>query len=453
MALVELTLVAATIGLLATPYPALALLPGTAAAAGVWMTRYPVIALYAIVFLIPFGAMRKLGALNLPWLLAGFLIALLLVHLAMRRPPPNGRSSTLWLLLGAYFCVNLIATSLSPYPDTARYQLFLIISAYIFVVLVLFFLSETGYRQALPRVIVWSVSLGALLSIAGYALGVDAFSDAGYGGPRDRFVGGAIDPNNQAMMIVFALPLVVHIALFSPRPGVRLAMAGLGFLNLLALGLTLSRSGFLMVILMALALLIHYRRLIHPRRLGVMIAGAAVAGAVLLTAVPSRFLERQESLAEWDDRSLLRRTSYLVVGWEAFRDRPIIGSGPGTFHHFYAQSDVTRLFSALESRRKRRAHNTYLEVLVGSGLLGFGLYMGVLAWVWRDFRRAERSLADHGDAAAADLTACYRIAFGVLLVFLLMLSDMFHKYMLLSVALSQVAVSIAGRPGSRRDER
>ena len=453
MPLLEVTLIGATAGLLVSPYPALALLPGVLAAAGIVMARYPVIALYAIILLIPFGALRKIGGINLPWVLAMFLLALLAVQVTIGRTLPGRWSSALWPLMLAYLGVNVVSAGLSAYPNTATYELFLILSAYVFVLLVMCFLSEEGFARTLPRVIAWSLSAGSLLSIASYALGVQAFTETTHGGARVRFVGGAIDPNNQSIMILFAMPLIVHLALSAPTRRERLVMAGLGFLNVLSLMLTLSRSGFLMGILMALSLLFHYRRRLHPKRLGAVIALGVIAAMALAAALPSAFYQRQESLAEWDDRSLLRRTSYLGVAWDAFVQHPVIGSGPGTFVEIYGESEVTRLFTSKEARTKRRAHNTYLEILVGSGLLGFGLYMAVLGCALFDLRRAERMFCARGDRANAELVACYRIAFSVLLVFLLVLSEMYHKYMLLSLGLSQVAVHLAGRAveAPRRD--
>jgi O-antigen ligase len=436
-------LIATTVALLASPYTALALLPGPVVLAALFLLRYPPIALYGIVFLIPFGAFRKLGGVNLPWMLAAFLLAVLAIQLAMSRTLPRQWRSSMWLLLLAYLGVNVISAELSDYPETARYEIFLIIAAYIFILLTMTFLNRDGFRHSLPRVIAWSISIGSLLSIAGYYLGFEVFTETTHGGPRERFIGGAIDPNNQAIMILFALPLIVHLALHAENRRERLIMKGLGLLNVFGLMLTLSRSGFLMCIIMALALVFHYRRLFPPRRLGAVIAGAALVSTVLFAAVPSSFFQRQESLAAWEDRSLLRRTSYLGVAWEAFLDHPILGSGPGTFVNIYGASEVTRLFTSKEARRQRRAHNTYLEILVGSGLVGIALYMSILLKAHNNLRDAEKSFAANGDQTTADLVACYRIGYVVLLVFLLMLSDMYHKYMLLSFALSQLALYFA----------
>ncbi len=443
MALLEFTLLAATVGLLLTPFPLLALAPGVATVAGIWMTRYPAVALYAIVALIPFGALRKVEGLNLPWMFAAFLLALLFVQVAIRRTVPVQWATSLWLLLFAYLGVNALSTGLSAYPDRAKHELFMIVSAYIFILLVMTFVSEVGFRRTLHRVIVWSASVGSLLSIGSYATGITAFTETN---AQTRFMGGAIDPNNQSIMILFVAPLIAHLALFAEKRHERMVMTGLGLVNVLGLLLTQSRSGLLMGLLMALALLVHYRKHLQPKRLGALIAGGALATILLLAALPASFYQRQESLAEWQDTSLIRRTSYLVVAWRAFQQHPIIGSGPGSFAAIYAQSDVTRLFTSKEDRRARRAHNTYLEILIGSGVLGLSLFLVILLYSWHSLRRAEEMFSARGDDATADLVGCYRIGFAVLLLFLLMMSDMQHKYMLLSLGLSQVAVYLAHRP-------
>ncbi len=450
--LLAVVLTAATAGLLMSPWPVLALVPGPAAVGGALLLRRPELALYATVFLIPFGAFRKIGGVDLPWVLAAFLIAMLALRLAVDRRFPEVAASPLWPWLLAYFGVATVAAALSPFPDVARHEVFLTAVAFSFILLAMAFLTREGYRAHMPRVLAWSISIGSFLGVLGGLFGIGVFAETTPTGEvMDRTVGGAIDPNNQSAMILFCLPVVVHLALFAESPRERLVMTGLLGINVLGLLLTQSRGGFLAGVLTAGVLVVHHRHLLHPKRLGLFVAGGALGLLALLAVAPPDIFERQTTLVEWEeDRSLSRRSSYLGVAWDAFLERPALGSGPGTFREHYARSDVTRLYSLVPERQRREAHNTYLEFLVGTGVIGLALWLGALAWALGAFRRAERAFAARGDHAAADLTAAYRIGFAILLLFLLMLSDTYHKYMLLGLALAQAAVFHAGVLGEKR---
>lgn len=433
----------ASVALLASPYAALAPLPAVAFLAVLVLLKRPALALYGIILLIPYGAYREIGGVGVPWLLAGFLLALFCWRSVYERRLPGIVPSALWPLLLLYVGWNVISAALSPWPS-AREELFLLIAAGAFVLVAAAFLPARALSTTLPRLLIGSVSFGTLLGIVGYYLGLDAFALDNPEGAEYRAAGGAIDANNQSAMIMFVLPLAVHLALHSPSRLERWVMAGLALVNLFGVLMTMSRSGFLVCVLGVALLLIHYRHLLQPRRIGVMLAGALLAGGVMVLALPPSFFERQGSLVEWKDASLNRRASYVGVAMAAIVEHPVVGSGPNVFQELYQQSDVTRMFTAHHERRKRRAHNTYLEVLVGTGVIGLGLFLAIYYTALRDLGRAQAAFAAGGAPLTADLMACWRIGFFLLAVFLFTASDLYHKYVLLTLGVSQVALLAAG---------
>lgn len=434
-----------TVACLASPYPALAVAPPLGVAAGLIFARWPAIALCIIIALIPYAALRKLGgSINLPWLLAGGLLALLPLRMAMEKRWPFTAQSAMWPLLLAYLLVNLVSAMVSPFPDEAYKAVTMIAAAQMFIALIISYGTRDLLLTVLPRLVTWSITGGSLLGIVGYVFGIAMFGEDHPDGAAYRANGGAIDPNNQCIMIVFAIPLVVHLAVHAKSRLERLVMSGLVGINVLGVMLTISRSGLMMCMLTLAVLFVRYRALITPRRLGVVVAGGMLGCAVLLAVLPQSFFERQGSLAKWEDRSLSRRSSYLSVAMDAIQQRPILGSGPDTFKEYYAQSDVTRLYTKQADRMQRQAHNTYVEVVVGTGVVGLALYLAILHRAWRHFRMAETAFQTAGEAEAADLMGCYRLGFIVLLLFLLMMTEMYHKYMLLSLGLSQVALRASG---------
>lgn len=452
-ALIGLVLGLATMAALASPYPVLALGPAIGALGGTVVLRRPEVLVYAIVAMIPFGAYRKIGGINLPWLCVAILAALLPIRMAISHRLPGLLPTMLWPLLLAFLGVNTLATLLSPFRETADHELFVLTMSELLILLVIAYLPPRGLTVVLHRVVVWSIAVGSLLGLAGYVFGINALSEGNPDGTDYRAMGGAIDPNNQSIMTLFALPLTVHLALTSESRRERLVMTGLSFVNVLGVLLTMSRSGFLMLVVTCGLLGWHYRHLIRPRRLGLMIAGGLVGGVVMIGLLPQEFWTRQGSLVAWEDRSLSRRTSYLGVAAEAIAANPVLGTGTGTFQDHYARSEVTRMYTAQAQRMRRHAHNSYIEVIVGSGVIGLALYLAIVLVILRHLTLARRAFERRGDSRMADLMACYRIGFSVLCVFLLMLSDPTHKYLLLTAGLSQVALGLSGalerRPSSR----
>jgi O-antigen ligase len=431
---------------LISPYPVLALGIPVAVGGALMLARKPTLALYVIVAMIPYGAMRKLGggAVNLPWALAGGLLLLLPVKMAVEKRWSFTTGSSLWPLLISYLLIALVAALRSPFPDDAFTAVAMIIAAQMFVALVIAFGDRTFLVETLPKVITWSITGGSLLGIAGFAFGIAMFGVDRPDGAEYRAVGGAIDPNNQCIMIVFCIPVIVHLVMHSKGRLERLVLIGILGINILGVMLTISRSGLLMCLLALGALAVRYRSLITPRRLGAVVAGGMLSLAVLLAVLPQSFFDRQASIGKWQDRSLSRRSSYLTVAFDAFQLHPLLGSGPDTFKDYYAESDATRLYTKKTERMERQAHNTYVEVLVGTGIVGLTLYLLCLHRAWMHFRLAEAAFRLRGDPKAADLMACYRLGFLVLMLFLLMMTEMYHKYMLLSLGLSQVALRESG---------
>ncbi|MCK5667144.1 MAG: hypothetical protein KAI17_26840, partial [Thiotrichaceae bacterium] len=74
---------------------------------------------YIIIFLIPFGEYRKIGPLNIPWLLAMLVLAVAALDIVQGKLSIKALKGKIWYYLFPMLFVNLIATGLSPYPETA----------------------------------------------------------------------------------------------------------------------------------------------------------------------------------------------------------------------------------------------------------------------------------------------------------------------------------------------
>ncbi|MEM6329353.1 MAG: O-antigen ligase family protein [Planctomycetota bacterium] len=117
------------------------------------------------------------------------------------------------------------------------------------------------------------------------------------------------------------------------------------------------------------------RRLRMPVLTGVGVCGV-LAGALLWQSV--LYLEREDS-GGVSRHSVQQRTAFAYVSWRMFCDHPLTGVG---FGRFYDQklpylSDRSQVFE-LESLRELHHHNTFLGLLVETGMIGLAAYAAVL---------------------------------------------------------------------------
>jgi O-antigen ligase len=446
---------------LLTEYPYLAVLPALGVLALLLFGRHPEFGLYAIIFLIPFGNFRSISGplqnIKLHWLLALALLVIVAMRLLTDRSFVKRFQSNLWPWLFGFLTVSLLSTFLSEYKSDAVGQVALTLVAILFVGLTISLVDKAGVTRHIPIVIGFAVSLGSLLAVLGEFLNVGWFSldEQSF----SRSTGGTANPNALAMQIVFVVPFLVFWLTHARRRWIQL-LAGFSIvINLAALVGTFSRSGALVVGASFLALFFINSRGIQTKQLGLVFAGAVLTLIIGAAMLPQSFWERQATLfSNSKERSLDRRGAYVIVARDAVLKRPLLGHGPGTFPELYAASKWAQVYlsksdtlgrpsgkvgTRSEEAKRRYAHNTYLEVVVGTGIIGLVLYVGLLIRAIRNMLRARRRLLARGDRYHADEVTHYLVAFIFLLIFLAMFSDVFQKYMLLCLGLSQVWLRVA----------
>jgi O-antigen ligase len=175
-------------------------------------------------------------------------------------------------------------------------------------------------------------------------------------------------PNEAAMLLELALPLLVAAAWSKASSRWRLPLTLAAMATLLAIVLTFSRAG-VVTALLALGLLgILAARSGQRARLHTAAAIALVVPLALLwTAVVDQGLDRR-LLAGLDESSSLQppRTQFWSVATEMLRDRPLLGVGPDNFRWRFAD------YAGIDADNLGiHAHNQYLEALADTGLLGF----------------------------------------------------------------------------------
>jgi O-antigen ligase len=181
-----------------------------------------------------------------------------------------------------------------------------------------------------------------------------------------RFAAGGVDNNDLAMMLALAIPMAWYLAMTYRQPLRRWACTAYLPVALFAIGLTGSRGGMLATIVALLIVPLTMTRL-SPVRRGIAIALLWISGVVAVTYVPQTLMERLASTTtEVEGGRLGGRWKIWQAGLKAFAQKPIVGYGPSAFK---------RAIDPWLLQKNQVAHNSFLSVLVESGLVGLLLFL------------------------------------------------------------------------------
>jgi len=169
----------------------------------------------------------------------------------------------------------------------------------------------------------------------------------------------------------------------------QLILVGLMPLMLAGIYVSYTRSVWLGAGLGALTVLgLTLRGSWRPLVLGTIVSSALAVG---VTQMDKLVAFRREYSAAQTAESVNVRGSFVYLSWQMFLDRPLWGVGFGQFPQAKLAylSDRTSAVN-LEATRRYVHHNMFLSVLTETGLIGFALFLAVLAgWGqmgWRLFR-------------------------------------------------------------------
>lgn len=195
---------------------------------------------------------------------------------------------------------------------------------------------------------------------------------------RGRVHGTLVYPNALAGAVLLLLPLsLVTIAAVTRDQRGSIRAAALGTLLVLGIGGLVwsgSKSGWLIALLMAAVGLL---RSPWGRR------WARIAIPILLALGLLAFGLRFQRYFRQGAPSVGARMDYWRAAVQTTLERPLTGTGPGTFQRPYAR------LKAPDAEMARLVHNDFLEQFSDSGVPGGIAYLvWILAWILRSGRRA-----------------------------------------------------------------
>lgn len=267
----------------------------------------------------------------------------------------------------------LIAVLLSSFPahdPTKTLEHFL---SYLKLVFFFFLIIQLTESKAHLKLIILTIVGATIFSLVFGIVGM--FLPLPFLGPVEqgfRFRGLTSDPNIIAIHILIIFPFLVLYFFKEKRKLYKLLLAILIFISFVSLISTFSRSatiGFAVIIVLLLFTLRHNRT---------MMIIAIFAFLISLFFVPDMFWERLISLKNiYQDPSLRWRVQLFRGALDLFFKNPILGIGAGNFVLISHQFALEHL----------AVHNTFLEIAVETGFIGFFFYIGlVVSYLCRLYR-------------------------------------------------------------------
>src|SRR5688572_14503370 len=240
----------------------------------------------------------------------------------------------------------------------------------LFVVLIMVWeLASTPQRQ---RGLLVAYVLGAAVpAIATIVLYVQQ------GGSGVRYSAGGADANNLAMTLALGLPIAWYLGMTASQPLARWIFRAYIPLCILATGLSGSRGG--MLTLMVALLVVPLTLTLSAGRLTAAIALLTLSGALAVTYVPDRVVERLGTTStEVQDARFGGRIKLWRAGLIAYTRRPLMGYGVSSF--------VPAVKPQL-GPMALVAHNSFLSVLVEEGMIGLLFFLLMLLSVFLSIRK------------------------------------------------------------------
>lgn len=270
-------------------------------------------------------------------------------------------------------------------------------------------------------------------------------------GDYGRLTGGLGDSNDQAAVLVAAIPIAVALGSVVSQRWLRNLAWLAGVFCIAGVVNTASRGGLVALsVVMVAAVAVGGRwRLRAALLLG--ISALAIVGYIAILA-PATARERV-TMASSSGRSDLWR-----VGWQIVRAHPFNGVGSGNFQGsavHYVQKAGPLTSASLIVDTPHVAHNVYLEVLADLGIPGLALFFGVAAFSLLAAGQAARAFERQGDTQFELVARCLVLAVVGLLAADVFLSGQFSKQLWLIFALCSATVTVSrnSRRHATRDFR
>lgn len=303
------------------------------------------------------------------------------------------------------------------------------------------------------RAVAWTLSL---ISIPLSLSAISAFSQGGMGNIDlthgwERITGYraglTANPNDLALMINLMMPFTIGLMLSARRLPTRLLLGSMALLDVVAVGATYSRGGFLTL----MTIIATYLWCLPGKARRRLLVAIICLGIVALPLIPSGYWSRLSTItdihADQTDSAQERWTD-MLKSVHIIAAHPVVGVGAGM--------DVLALNNA-RGDTWRHVHNIYLEYGVDLGLPGLLLFLLLYYQVFKNARLARRLSSDRPEHETlyrlSESILVVLIAFGVSAFFHPVAYEFYFYYIAgLAVAVGSIATTIRQRTRERPSE-
>ena len=236
------------------------------------------------------------------------------------------------------------------------------------------------------RITVWASIVAILLTaVPTTYYSLTGYVSSAYGSRQSAL---SMDPNYLAVALVMIFPFCIYQALLTRRKMAKLFAFGTAGVLIAALFATQSRGG-----MVAMAVTLFTMAVLSNRRsLGITVLIVVLIGGWFAT--PERVKQRfKETSVEEGARSLTaaqagvqNRLLVWKACWGIIKDHPVFGAGPGWV--YWRVRDYGYPTGSL-------AHNKYISIAAGGGMVLLFFYMGALVLTVRDLMRIRRYAVQH----------------------------------------------------------
>jgi O-antigen ligase len=260
-----------------------------------------------------------------------------------------------------------------------------------------------------------------------------------------RALGPVSDPNFYSQIMVAVLPFALVLTFSDRSKRVRVIAAAACVPIMAGIVLSFSRGAGIAVILIGICLFfLRYFKL----RYALLFAVALVAVIVSSPAYLNRIGSIRGLSSTGADVSLKERSGILRTGVKVFLQHPLLGVGAGRSSQYIEISGI----GSSAGVRGVATHNTYLELLVETGILGFSCFMAIVFVTVRNLLRASRYWITRRPEYA-HMCAAFMLAILAFLTTSLFLHLAFPRYYWLLMGLSGAAAAIFNPEEAEPEQR
>lgn len=267
-------------------------------------------------------------------------------------------------------------------------------------------------------------------------------------GINDERIGGPVgDPNFFAQILIFSIPLAVYLYNAASNRLATLYFCLCTLVIVACLIATQSRGGLLALLGVSAVYLYFGGHRLSGKNIafGLIFIPAIVLATAPYSESSTRIVHGVQSVASLiagrpiEDEAIQGRVDEMIIATAMVRDEPLFGVGYNTYSRHYQKYSL-RLGIGVRGQ-DRAAHSLFIESVAENGLIGLGVFVGLITSVLYACHKRRLSLRQNNPLLANLLLALFLGYVGYLFAAIL-LHDAFQRYFWLLTGILIAAANV-----------